>query len=50
MIKVRISYQDETEKDKLIKGLKDEFKVLHESKSCNGKGPYKKTYIDLQNN
>lgn len=47
MLKIRISYMDAAEKDKLINKLKNDFKVLPESKLNNGKGPYKKTYIDI---
>lgn len=47
MIKLRISFQDAAEKDKAIDSLKRDFEVLHISKTSNGKGPYKKTYIDL---
>lgn len=51
MIKIRITYLDENEKDMLIDNIHKVFRVLHISRDYSGQGksPYKKIYMDLSN-
>ncbi|ERI92138.1 hypothetical protein HMPREF1982_02679 [Clostridiales bacterium oral taxon 876 str. F0540] len=49
MLKIRITYCNEAEKEGFIDKLKNNFKILEVSKEYQGKGKslYKKCYIDL---
>lgn len=48
MIKLKVSYKDAEEKDKLIRELKNLFKVVNVSKEYDKKGEYKRIYVDLK--
>ncbi len=48
MIKLRVSYATEQEKDKLLLLIKSVFRLKKEPKSYE-KGPNKKIYLDLFN-
>lgn len=47
MIRIRIVYSSEEEKEKLINAFKSIFKIRNISKEYKKEGPYKKIYLDL---
>ena len=49
MIKIRLTYADDKEKDIAIKKIKDNFEVLNISREYKGRGnsQYSKVYIDV---
>lgn len=49
MLKLRVTYSDSADKDKLINELDKQYRILNVSKEYPGKGKslYKNTYIDL---
>lgn len=51
MIKIRITYSNEVEKDKLIDNIHKDFRVMNISREYlgQGKSPYKKIYMDISN-
>lgn len=51
MIKIRLTYADDKEKDIAIEKIKDNFEVLNISKEYKGRGnsQYSNVYIDVNN-
>lgn len=50
MLKVRITYADDSEKEKFIDRVSDTFKILQVSKVYEGRGNsiYKNVYLDVE--
>jgi hypothetical protein len=48
MLKLRINYSDENEKDKFINELQHKFKIIKVSKEYKKEGPYRRIHIDLE--
>lgn len=51
MIKIRLTYADDEEKDIAIKKIKENFEVLNISREYKGRGnsQYSNVYIDVNN-
>lgn len=51
MIKIRLTYADDEEKDIAIEKIKESFEVLNISREYNGRGTskYSNIYIDVEN-
>lgn len=50
MIKLKISYSNDNEKEKLMKELKDKFGILKVSKEYRSSGQYKRIYVSISDN
>ena len=46
MIKLKVSYQSDTDKEKIIRSLKKDFNIIKVSKEKEGS--YKRIYINLE--
>ncbi|MBU3203733.1 hypothetical protein [Clostridium algidicarnis] len=49
MIKLKILYNTDEEKESLIQALQQEFKILKISKEYKKEGPHRRIYADLKN-
>lgn len=47
MIKIKVSYSDELEKEKIITALNTLFRIKNISKEYKKGGPYKRIHLDL---
>lgn len=50
MIKLKILYSNDSEKEKLMKELKDKFGILKVSKEYRNSGQYKRMYVSISDN
>ncbi|WP_443659294.1 hypothetical protein [Clostridium algidicarnis] len=48
MIKLKVSYNTDEEKESLIQALQQEFKILKISKEYKKEGPHKRIHVDLK--
>lgn len=48
MIKVKVSYSSEAEKEKMIAAFENTFKIKNISKEYNKEGQYRRIHIELQ--
>lgn len=49
MIKLRVSFETQEEKEKLLQVLKNFYRFKDDSKVYTKEGPHKKIYVDLKN-
>lgn len=48
MIKLKVTYSNEEEKEKFIMNLKSGFRIANISKEYKKEGPYKRIHMDLK--
>lgn len=49
MLRLKVSYSTQVEKDKLIQELQHSYNILSVSKEYKKEGPYRRIHIDLEN-
>lgn len=49
MIKLRVSFETQEEKEKLLQVLKNFYRFKDDPKEYTKEGPHKKIYVDLKN-